>query len=473
MSLINDMLRDLEARKRAEGKQAAGAGEAKPGTDVGVPHALDARSRGSRDSTDEHVRHRMRWLLPAYALALIVLAVGLYLSFAGPNGLLRRDAFSRAVGSGATSMESTAAAVAPTVTTPEPQASTAPTREPRLVMIGIDEAKGPALTLNLRFAPALSAPLRVDVVDGVVSLFAAGAQADAIDAPSPLLDQWQAEQRADGWQVRFAWSGRAEVNLQPVLGSDTSQGWVIRLLPRLPEAVAASERKANAEPKPVAPLPADRVAVPPAAPTAETGRVATVAAADAVQRNADTLYADAWRLQRSGQVAEAIAQLERLLQTDAGHAQGRELLARLLARAGRSERAIRILREGLAVAPGQPAWVELLARLHDGRGQREQAIAVLSAEGSADNANHQALLGALAAQAGRYSDAAQAYRRLLALDATQARWWLGLSVALDNGGDPVAARAAYQGALDAGGLDQKAEQFVRQRLAALSPGESP
>lgn len=472
MSLINDMLRDLEARKRAEGKQAAGADEAKPSADVGVPHALDVRSRGSRDSTDEHVRHRMRWLLPAYALALIVLAVGLYLSFAGPNGLLRRDAFSRAVGSGATSMESTAAA-APSVAAPDPQAGTAPAREPRLVMIGIDEAKGPALTLNLRFAPALAAPLRVDVVDGVVSLFAAGAQADAIDAPSPLLDKWQAEQRADGWQVRFAWAGRAEVNLQPVLGSDTSQGWVIRLLPRLPEAAAAGDRVAGAVPAPVAPSPADRVAVPPAAPAAETARVATVAAANAVQRNADTLYADAWRLQRSGQVAEAIAQLERLLQTDAGHAQGRELLARLLARAGRSERAIRILREGLAVAPGQPAWVELLARLHDGRGQREQAIAVLSAEGSADNANHQALLGALAAQAGRYSDAAQAYRRLLALDATQARWWLGLSVALDNGGDPVAARAAYQGALDAGGLDKKAEAFVRLRLAALGSGESP
>jgi len=471
MSLINDMLRDLEARKRAEGKQAAGAGEAKPGADVGVPHALDARTRGN-GSTDEHVRHRMRWLLPAYALALIVLAVGLYLSFAGPNGLLRRDAFSRVVATGAAGADSTAVAVVPTVAVPDPQASNAPAREPRLVMIGIDEAKGPALTLNLRFAPALSAPLRVDVVDGVVSLFAAGAQADAIDAPSPLLDQWQAEQRADGWQVRFAWAGRAEVNLQPVLGSDTSQGWVIRLLPRSAETPAAGERVAGAVPAPVAPLPANRVAVP-AAPAAETARVATVAAANAVQRNADTLYADAWRLQRSGQVAEAINQLERLLQTDAGHAQGRELLARLLARAGRSERAIRILREGLAVAPGQPAWVELLARLHDGRGQREQAIAVLSAEGSADNANHQALLGALAAQAGRYSDAAQAYRRLLALDATQARWWLGLSVALDNGGDPVAARAAYQGALDAGGLDQKAETFVRQRLAALSSGESP
>src|SRR3546814_17150584 len=87
--------------------------------------------------------------------------------------------------------------------------------EPRLVMIGVDETKGPALTLNLRFAPALTAPLRVDAIDGVVSLFAAGARAGVVDAPSPLLDGWQAEQDDDGWHVRFAWDGRDEVMLDP------------------------------------------------------------------------------------------------------------------------------------------------------------------------------------------------------------------------------------------------------------------
>jgi len=465
MSLINDMLRDLEARKRAEGQQAA-AGNAAPG--VGVPHALDARSHGSTDSTDEHVRHRMRWLLPAYALALVALAVGLYLSFAGPSGLLHRDAFSRAVSAGTAGADSTATAVAPAAAVSAPPTEAAAAPEPRLVMIGIDQAKGPALTLNLRFAPALVAPLRVDLRDGSVSLFAAGARADAIGAPSPLLAAWQSEQRDAGWHARFAWTGRAEVSLQPVTGSDTSQGWVIRLLPPLSVAAGdAGVAEAAAASVPAAPTRArDAARAAPAAATAAT-------AASAVQRDADTLYADAWRLQRSGQVNEAIKQLERLLQTDPAHAQARELQARLLARSGRSAQAIGVLREGLLAVPAQPAWVELLARLHDGMGQREQAIAVLASEGSPDNGNQQALLGALATQAGRYQDAVQAYRRLLALDAGQSRWWLGLAVALDNSGDAIAARAAYQGALDAGNLEQKTGQFVRQRLAALSPGESP
>src|SRR3546814_19394169 len=91
MSLINDMLRDLDARKRAAGQAASAPGDAASAGAVGVPHALDARTRAGHDSTDEHIRHRMRWLLPAYVLALVLFAVGLYLTFAGPEGVLPPD----------------------------------------------------------------------------------------------------------------------------------------------------------------------------------------------------------------------------------------------------------------------------------------------------------------------------------------------------------------------------------------------
>lgn len=476
MSLINDMLRDLEARKRADG-QAAAAGDATPGGAAAVPHALDARTRGSHDSTDDHIRYRMRWLLPAYAVALIVFAVGLYLTFVGPQGVLQHDALSRAV-AGGSNPAAMRPATLPVAATAAPEAAPAianlPAPDPRLVMIGVDEAKGPALTLNLRFAPALAAPLRVDVIDGVVSLFAAKARAGNVDAPSPLLDGWQTEQSEDGWHVRFAWRGRADVSLQPVLGADTSQGWVIRLLPAL-----ATAAEVGSSPSPV-PRAAQKPATSPttsataatSAAQAALPRAAAPTLAAANLRDADTLYADAWRLQQSGKLAEAVAQLERLIQNDPAHAQGRELLARLLARLGRADRAIQILREGLTAVPGQPAWVELLARLLDGNGQRQQAIDLLASQGLADNSSQQALLGALATQAGRYPDAAQAYRHLLALDGSQSRWWLGLAVALESQGDVIAARTAYQGALDAGHLEHKVEQFVRQRLAALSSGES-
>ena len=141
MSLINDMLRDLEARKRAEGQQANGEKGTASAAGNGVPHALDARTHSGHDSTDERVRSRMRWLLPAYALALVALAVGLYLSFTGPNGLLRNDSFSRAVSAGTAAADASVASNASIAAAPDPQANTVPPQPSRLVMIGVDEAK--------------------------------------------------------------------------------------------------------------------------------------------------------------------------------------------------------------------------------------------------------------------------------------------------------------------------------------------
>src|SRR3546814_1735716 len=110
-------------------------------------------------------------------------------------------------------------------------------------------------------------------------------------------------------------------------------------------------------------------------------------------------------------------------------------------------------------------------RISDGRSDVCSPDLPCHSQGADDHSNQQARLGSLATQAGRYQDAAQAYRRLLARDGSQSRWWLGLAVALDNQGDAIAARTAYQGALDAGHLEQKAEQFVHQRLAALDRSE--
>src|SRR3546814_12560763 len=82
-----------------------------------------------------HIRHRMRWLLPAYVLALVIFAVGLYLTFAGPEGVLHRDSLSHAVAGGrsgtlATSVPLPAAATA-TPTSPPPHANL-PVSDPRL-----------------------------------------------------------------------------------------------------------------------------------------------------------------------------------------------------------------------------------------------------------------------------------------------------------------------------------------------------
>lgn len=482
MSLINDMLRDLEARKRAA-RQAGEGGGTGASADAASAHAKDThaapphvapphvlRDAGAHVGLDERVRRRGRWLLPVYALVLVALAVALYLAVAGPNGLLRRDAYSRALAEPA----APASAPAPTpdaAPASVPDAPTALAQGPRLVMIGVDEAQGPALTLRLRFAPALATPLRVNAGEGRVQLGTEGAQVGVLESPSPLLPDWRSEQTGERWQASFAWHGRAEVSLLPVLGEDASQGWVIRLLPAEPTRDAARSADASTvSASPAAPSRKRAAAAAPARPAAESRVQPAESHATDVARDSDTLYADAWRLHQAGQVGDAIGRLQSLLQREPLHARGRELLARLWLGEGRVDQAIQVLNDGLAAQPGQPAWVELQARLLDRSGHRSDAIALLDAQGSPQRLGHQALRGILNTQEGRFADAAKAYQAAIALEPAEPRWWLGLALAWDNLGDRVAARSAYQGALDTGRLDGNGERFARERIAALADG---
>lgn len=484
MSLINDMLRDLEARKRAarqagEGGAVGGASAEPASADVkdthttpphvAPPHVL--RDAGAHVGLDERMRRRGRWLLPVYALTLVALAVALYVAVAGPNGLLRRDALSRAMAEPAAPAPALQAADAAPVIVADAPAAVA--QVPRLVMIGVDEAQGPALTLRLRFAPALATPLRVNASEGRVQLGTEGAQVGVLEAPSPLLPDWRSEQTGERWQASFVWLGRAEVSLLPVLGEDASQGWVIRLLPAEPARDAARSTHAttaSAPPAVPSPPPSRAAVAAPARPAAESRSLPAESPATDVARDSDTLYADAWRLHQAGQVDDAIGRLQSLLQREPLHARGRELLARLWLGEGRVDQAIHVLNDGLAAQPGQPAWVELQARLLDRSGHRSDAIALLDAQGSPQRLGHQALRGILNTQEGRFADAAKAYQAAVALEPGEPRWWLGLALAWDNLGDRIAARSAYQGALDTGRLDGNGERFARERIAALADG---
>lgn len=445
MSLINEMLRDLEARKR---EQAVAKSEADAHT---LSPALDPRRDDGGRSSDLRVWRRLRWLLPAWFGALATLAVGLYLAFAGRGGVLERDSLARAL---RTPIEPAAPA---SVDSPPVATVAAPVSPSRLILLAVEQGEAGQLRLLLRFAPALHAPLRVDASEGRVSIRAEGVDTDAVESPSPLLRDWRSERDGETWRAQFRWDGTANVELQPMLEKDASQGWLLQLLPAPARASTSAPAKSSAAVTPVAAVPASS----PPDPAAERARYL------------QTLYADAWRLQQAGQTAQAIERLQRLLEIAPDDERGRELIARLYLRQGDRASAIAVLRNGLARVPGQPRWIELLARVLDGGGRREQAVELLRSAGSERVLEHQVLLGAMATQSGQWETAAAAYRRALALAPGEARWWLGLGFALDKQGDALAAQAAYQGALDAGGLSPDNVRYVRSRLSALThpPGQ--
>ena len=62
--------------------------------------------------------------------------------------------------------------------------------------------------------------------------------------------------------------------------------------------------------------------------------------------------------------------------------------------------------------------------------------------------------------------AANSYQQLTVAQPTEARWWLGLGIALDKQGRPLAALDAYRKALTLP-LSAGSRQFVQQRIEQL------
>ncbi len=164
--------------------------------------------------------------------------------------------------------------------------------------------------------------------------------------------------------------------------------------------------------------------------------------AEAIYRDGLAETPDAWRLRRG--------------------------LAALLHQRGETESAAGLLAEGLEDERGAPALARLKARIlmeHD----PERAIRVLEAHpaSSFGDGGWHALLAALYRQTGQAEDAVPLYRELARQQSSEGRWWLGLGVALEESDEADRARAAYERALTVGGLDSELTAFLRQRIETL------
>ncbi len=137
---------------------------------------------------------------------------------------------------------------------------------------------------------------------------------------------------------------------------------------------------------------------------------------------------------------------------------------------GKSELAAQQLHQGLAQQPGEPLLRKYFARyLLDSR-EYGQAIDLLRTQPlppvDGDTEYH-ALLAGLLQQAGRFAAAARVYRQLLQVQADNALWWFGLALALDQVQEHEEASQAYQQALALPQLQDNLRSYSRERLRVL------
>ena len=169
-----------------------------------------------------------------------------------------------------------------------------------------------------------------------------------------------------------------------------------------------------------------------------------------------------------GQLDVARDSFSRVLANDPLDHEIRERLAGLLYGDGRIPEAQQLLDEGIRLAPSRADFRLMQARLALATGNKAAALQSLSGWEPPVSANldYYATRAALAQELSQPGVAASSYQQLTVAQPTEPRWWLGLGIALDKQGRPLAALDAYRKALTLP-LSAGSRQFVQQRIEQL------
>jgi len=184
---------------------------------------------------------------------------------------------------------------------------------------------------------------------------------------------------------------------------------------------------------------------------------------------ADQLYQQGYRELQQRRNLQADELWQRALKTEPAHEKTREGLIALYLSQGRKVEATTLLTEGVARHPQNGNFAQLYARLQAEQGDTAQAIATL--EQAIGRAEPQATMFALAAalyqQQRDYAKSISAYQRALQMQPQQGNWWMGVAISLEGAGKAAEAESAYEEALKRGGLSKESQGYVQQRLDAL------
>ena len=169
------------------------------------------------------------------------------------------------------------------------------------------------------------------------------------------------------------------------------------------------------------------------------------------------------------QRSEAVAALQGFIAANPQAHQSRVTLAKLMLQQSDFAAVTILVQEGMAVAPEYAGYRKLQARLLLSSGMAQEAVRVLSNQAppvSIDNEYHD-LLATAQLSTMDFVGAAKSYQSLVQQNRGEARWWYGLAAAWDGQGREAEALQAYQQALNLPSLSAGLRQRSEQRVAEL------
>ncbi|MGV8841834.1 MAG: tetratricopeptide repeat protein [Pseudomonas sp.] len=172
---------------------------------------------------------------------------------------------------------------------------------------------------------------------------------------------------------------------------------------------------------------------------------------------------------QEGDYPRAIRVLEALQLTRKNDPEVSRWLARAYLAGGESARLLAWLPAHLTQRPQDSELRVLLARGQLIAGQAAEAVATLQhyPPSLRQEPTYHALLAASYQQTGEWPKSAALYRQLIELQPQQSSWQLGLGIALEQLAQPAAAARHYRLAQQGPGLDEGARRFASERATAL------
>ena len=172
----------------------------------------------------------------------------------------------------------------------------------------------------------------------------------------------------------------------------------------------------------------------------------------------------------AGYLDKGVSALATLIEEHPDYQPARVAYVRHLMAVGEIDIALASLREGLSLDPTSVNYAKLLAHGLLAKGDVAAAVDVLTANPPTveHDVGFHALLAALYQRLGRHADSVRSYQAILSQAPATGQWWTGLGISLAAQGEYRAAEAAFRRALGDQSLSQNLRQYAFSELTRLA-----
>ena len=173
---------------------------------------------------------------------------------------------------------------------------------------------------------------------------------------------------------------------------------------------------------------------------------------------------------QSGQMQTAYATLQNFIARNPEAHQARNTLITLLYAQQQYDQVGLQVEEGLSLAPNLSSYKKMKARLLMMQGRHQDAIILLRNVPPAvgDDTEYFELLASLYQHTGDFSSAIATYQDLIRIDSNVGRWWTGMGISHESQGNAREAVNSFEVALQVPGLESNLRQYSRNRIKSLS-----